>query len=60
MEFVFAGFLRLIALKQNNSAALVTCREVVARLIEFDGGDDISLCDVFYVALVAEASVDYR
>lgn len=36
MEFVFAGFLRLVSLEQDYSAAFVACGEVVAGLVEFN------------------------
>jgi hypothetical protein len=33
---------RFVSLEQDNSSALVTSRQVVTGVIEFDGGDDIS------------------
>jgi hypothetical protein len=57
VEFIFAGLLRLIPLEQDNSAAFVAGGKVVAGLVELDGGNDVGFCDVFYVALVTEASV---
>lgn len=33
---------RLVSLKQYHAAALVSCCEVIARLVELNGGDDIS------------------
>ncbi len=60
MKFVLAGLFRFVPLKQYNSSTFVASREVVASLIELDSGDDIGLCDVFYVAFVTEASVSYR
>lgn len=33
---------RLVSLKQNDSSTLVSCREVIARVIELDRRDNIS------------------
>lgn len=32
---------RLIALKQHHATTLIACRKVVARLIKFNGGNDV-------------------
>ncbi len=58
MKFVLAGFLRFVPLEQDDSATFVASGEVVASLVELDGGDYVGFCDVFYVALVTEASVE--
>lgn len=60
MEFVLASLLSLISLEENDSAALVAGREVVAGLVEFDSGDDIRLGNVFYVTLVTKAPREHQ
>lgn len=56
MEFVLASLLRLVALEEHYSAALVARGEVVAGLIELDGGYYVGFCNVFYISLIAKAS----
>jgi hypothetical protein len=55
VEFVLAGLLGLVSLEEDDSAALVAGREVVAGLIELDSGYYVRLSNVFYITLVAKA-----
>lgn len=57
MELVFAGLLGFVALEEYDSAALVTSREVVAGLVEFDGGYYVGLSNIFYITLITEAPI---
>lgn len=58
MELVFAGLLGFVALEEDDSAALVTSREVVAGLVEFDGGYYVCLSNIFYITLITEAPIE--
>lgn len=40
-KLVVAKTYSLVSLEQNHTTALVTCRQVVTRLVELDGGDDV-------------------
>lgn len=56
MKLVFAGLLGFVPLEEDYSSAFVSSGEVVAGLIELDGGDYVGLGDVLDIALVTEAS----
>jgi hypothetical protein len=60
VEFVFAGLLGLISLEENDSAAFVAGREVVAGLVELDGGYYVRLSDVFHITFVAKAPSGHK
>jgi hypothetical protein len=55
VELVLARLLGLIALEEDDAAALVAGGQVVASLIELDGGDNIGFRYVLDIALVTEA-----
>ena len=46
---------RFIAFEENNAAALVTGGQVIAGMVELDGGYYVGFGNVIYLTLVAEA-----
>merc|ERR1719160_228760 len=59
MELVFAGLLRFVPFEQYNSSSFVASGEIVASVIELDGGDNIGFRDVFHISLVAETLCEF-
>lgn len=60
MELVLAGLLGFVTFEEYDSATLVTSREVVAGLVELDGGYYVCLGDIFYITFVTEAPKTLR
>lgn len=54
MKLILAGLLRLISLEKYYAAAFVAGSQVVARLVKFDGGDDICFGYILDITLVAK------
>jgi len=55
MKLILAGLLRLISLEKYYAATFVAGSQVVARLVEFDRGDDIRFGYILDITLVAKA-----
>ena len=57
VEFVLAGLLGLVSFEEDDSAAFVAGGKVISGLVELDGGYYVCLSNIFYVTLVAKASI---